>query len=269
MGGRRRGRPCTALPRGRSIREGSSDGQQHTPRGAAHPMPWGAAVTFSLADFVKHRPWLYHLTAAANVEGIRPRGELLSAGRIFTEGAVPHRRSEHRPDAVQVPIGRDVITVCDQAPLYAGNIALAPDFTFEDLLKLLNGFVFFWPGGEDGPMTPGRNHFERYRQSRPSVLRIPSGHLADSGPSPAPLFSRYNTGAPRFSRGQASPRGPDVFKSHDRFEGTLSDVVEVGFSFSLPLPATTEFSIEPFSAWRPMFMGSLLAGGRAPETTKT
>jgi hypothetical protein len=170
---------------------------------------------------------------------------------------------------VEVTVGGHIITICDQGPLYSRNIALSPGFTFPALIELLNGYVFFWPGLDAGPIKSGRNHFERYRDDHPSVIRVPTASLFALGPSPTPLFSRYNTGAPRFSRGQASPRGPDVFLSHERFPGVASDVIEVGFRGSIRLPTTAEVSNEPFAAWRPLFSSSAASTSYAYAPTDT
>jgi hypothetical protein len=132
-------------------------------------------------------------------------------------------------------------------------MALAPGFDFDDLVELLNAHVFFWPGSEQGPVRSGLNHCERYRESRPAILRIRTESLLGSPSGPQARFSKYNSGAPRYSGGLPSPRGPDLFESSDRFPGTIQNVIEVAFKGPVGLPPDTELTTDPFAGWRPFF----------------
>ena len=42
-------------------------------------------------------------------------------------------------------------------------------FVFEDLVEILNGRVFFWPGAVGGPISYGVRHFERYQNEKPVI----------------------------------------------------------------------------------------------------
>jgi len=82
------------------------------------------------------------------------------AGRLDLLRA--RRRSGERVtvDGIQVHLR-------DQAPLHAGNVDLPANWSFEDLVELLNRQVFFWPGTvvevtfQSRALLPPDTHFGR------------------------------------------------------------------------------------------------------------
>ena len=121
---------------------------------------------------------------------------------------------------------------------------LPDDWTFKRWLKHLNSFVFFWPGSAQGPIRSGVAHFNRYADEHPALVRIPMQDLLKANPDSPPCFSRYNSGAPRQSQGQGSPRGPDTFTCGSVFSQSHQpcDVVEVAFKTSVNLPDTMDLA---------------------------
>jgi hypothetical protein len=158
------------------------------------------------------------------------------------------RRTRHEP----VVVGGAEILVRDQAPLHKGNLQLLDGYSFEDFVESLNRRIFFWPGGPGGPISYGVRHFERYREESPVILRISFQSLLKANPSASPQYCKYNSGSPRCSDGNKSPRGPNTFLSIHDFSGTPSQVVEVTFDREIQLPKDSEFGANPKGPWRPL-----------------
>jgi hypothetical protein len=64
------------------------------------------------------------------------------------------------------------------------------------------------------------------------------------------LFSKYNTGAPRCTKGKGSPRGPNTFVAVERATFSVSGVVEVAFKDAVKLPESTQIGDSPVGPWR-------------------
>jgi hypothetical protein len=163
-----------------------------------------------------------------------------------------------RPDLLRVPrrgpvqliIGDRTIVLRDQAPLYKGKMKLPRGYTFEQFVESLNRRIFFWPGGGNGPIDYGIRHFECYKDENPVILRIDFQSLCQLNSSVSPLFCRYNSGSPRVSYGNKSPRGPNTFLAADDFDETPSKVVEVTVDTDMAIPAGTQFGRNPAGPWR-------------------
>jgi hypothetical protein len=112
--------------------------------------------------------------------------------------------------------------------------------------------VFFWPGWSRGPVSSGMNHFERYRSERPVVLRVATGELFEANRRGEPLFCKYNSGAPRCSMGNGSPRGPTVFLNAAQFDASPSSVVEVTFRSAVILPPSVQAAGSLNGPWEPL-----------------
>ena len=135
--------------------------------------------------------------------------------------------------------------VRDQAPLHAGHIEFAPGFSYDDLVALLNGLVFFWPGNDAGPIREGQNHFKRYAAEQPVILRIRTEDLIASAGWGRVRGCKYNSGAPRTTNGRRSPRGPDTFFPLGGFNGTRSSVKEIVVEGGVDLPSLVEIATQP------------------------
>lgn len=161
-----------------------------------------------------------------------------------------HASSAHRICLV----GGEEVHVRDQEPLCRGNLELDSDLTFEDFVEKINGLVFFRPGGQDGPFQPGHRHFRRYRCEKPALIRVCTQALFHANRCATPLFCRYNSGAPRCSKGKTSPRGTRTFLDADSFPDTLGKVIETTFPDSVVLPEdATEIGRTPEGSWKPFF----------------
>jgi hypothetical protein len=143
------------------------------------------------------------------------------------------------------------VVLKDQHPLVAANVSLADGWTFADFVEYLNEHVYFWPGDAIGMLARGRRLLAHYAPDSPLVLRVPFKALVSANPSTAPLFSPYNSGAPRQQRGKPVHRGPTMFRSADRARGRPYEVIEVAFRGAIVLPVETEVAGEP-EVWNPL-----------------
>ncbi len=193
-------------------------------------------MPLAIEKFIELRPWLDHLTARKNLPLLRARPRLYPAQQLIDEASEPG----HGRRRVSVELKRTGVVIRDQFPLHPAHVDLAPGFTMEDLMDLLNTHVYFWPGTDVGPSSHGQRHQSRYRDEKPALLRVPTAALVRSDALPEPLFCYYNSDAPRTTRGRRSPRGPDLFRSAHDFHRTASRVVEVVFAGAVPLPPDTE-----------------------------
>jgi hypothetical protein len=157
------------------------------------------------------------------------------------------RARRHLPTTIR--IGGVDVWIRDQRPLYRGNIKFPNGYTLEDLIESLNRRVFFWPGTAAGPISYGIRHFGRYKEEKPIILRIGFEELVDGNRTVAPRYCNYNSGSPRCSNGEKSPRGPNTFLLADDFNGTPSKVVEVTFDSAITLPRHAEFGVTPKGPW--------------------
>ncbi|MFI4915863.1 MAG: DUF7002 family protein [Phycisphaerales bacterium JB060] len=187
-------------------------------------------MQFMLADYLRLRPTLFHLTARANLPLIERTRRLRPAVDIFAAAGMGHLSRTRRAESVVVECGGQAIHVRDQAPLFEKNCGLAEGWTFADLVQHLNEHVFFWPGG-DKPIQQGLNHFGRYAKDDCVVLVLPTEQVFTANPEPR--FSACNSGSPRHKavngKGVPGPRGPDTFRLAHDFDGTPGKVVEVVF----------------------------------------
>lgn len=210
-------------------------------------------MPFTLSDFAERRPFLFHLTSERNLQRIRETSHLESAFSLIAKSGRPEILREHRLAETELRIGADTVLLRDQSPLLAANVDLAIGWSFADLIEFLNRRVFFWPGDGTGPIKPGRNHFERYRREAPVILRCLFNSVRHLNRTNAPLFCRFNSGAPRQNNGQPIPRGPDSFVAAGRFPGNPSAAVEVTFLDHVQLPPDTQVASRFDGPWSELF----------------
>ena len=203
--------------------------------------------------FAALRPYLFHLTARSNVAHIRISRRLHSmvvlARKAGRSDLLDVRRAEH----VRLTVNGNAVHIRDQAPLHEKNMLLEDGWSFSRFVRHLNERVFFWPGGPSGPIAYGLRHFGRYTQERPALLRISTEALFAANRKARPLFCRYNSGSPRWSRGVPSPRGPATFLPAKRAAFSPANVVEVAVVGGVVLPASTELGNNPSGPWRRLF----------------
>ena len=204
-----------------------------------------------LQRFSKLRTYLFHLTARANLCSIAADGALHPAAAILQQAKRPDLLAVRRLRHELVRLSQSVVQVRDQAPLHSGAISFEPGWGLAKWVEHVNRHVFFWPGSASGAIRSGLNHYQRYASEAPVLLRIPTSALLSNG-VPQPLFSRFNSGAPRFSRGRPSPRGSSTYLGAEGFASPPSRVIEVLFRGSVLLPSDTEVSTSFSGPWQPL-----------------
>lgn len=204
--------------------------------------------------FLKLRPFAYHTTALTNLDRIRRTRTIESARRLFElagRGGDPRLR-ERRRGPTPLPIDGELVSIRDQDPLHPGAIAFEAGWDLPRLVELLNGFAFFWPGGETGPIGYARNHYARYRAAGEAlaVLRIPTRALFEENRARRILFTRVNSGSARAHQGARAPRGPSTFRAAEAFTSTPGDVKEVVVEGGAVLPSAVEVAETLGGPWR-------------------
>ncbi len=201
---------------------------------------------------IRYRPWLYHLTSRENLTAIRKERRLESAARLLEAAERSGDIREKRPAHQVIEVRGKQRLLRDQQPLYAGNIEFEDSHKFEDVVAMLNRYVFFWPGKEDGPSDYGVRHFQRYQSERPVVIRIRTKDALKGSRRDGLRLCAYNSGAPRCSAGRKSPRGPETFLPLSEFPHGVSRVVEVVVEHEVELPTGAEVGHHPQGPYSPM-----------------
>src|SRR5262245_58960363 len=88
----------------------------------------------------------------------------------------------------------------------------------------------------------------RYKDEDPVILRVPTDALPDGLE-----FSRYNSGSPRWSRGEPSPRGHTTFRRAKECDFVVGRIVEVTVPGAVALPSSTECGPSPSGPWTSLF----------------
>ena len=156
---------------------------------------------------------------------------------------------KRRSGIVTITVNGSLIDLRDQKPLYPGKMRLQGGWTFADLIRQLNDRIFFWPGGDDGPISSGVRHYQRYKGTAIVIMRVRTQHVLSTNRSAIPLFCKYNSGSPRPTGGKGSPRGPSTFVECHSAPYTPSKVVELTFANMIQLPRQIESSAGPFGPW--------------------
>jgi hypothetical protein len=205
-------------------------------------------MAFALAQFLRYRPHLYHLTAVENLKSIVSAQKLRCANALLKEAGLLQQAVLRREEHLRLRTNEGTMLIRDQKPLVSGAIEFEEGWDLMRFVEYVNQHVFFWPGTAVGPINPGLNHFERYRAECPVILR-----LATQDADPNSLrFSRYNSGAPRCSGGKYSPRGSRTYLAANEFPGTASEVVEVVATGEFALPTNVEMSFDLGLTWKPL-----------------
>jgi hypothetical protein len=216
-------------------------------------------VVFTRAHWIRHRPFLYHYAPLANIERIIKRREMLSAEVIV--------RKAHAYDPSQVlspetflrmprdrsivlrigPLEEDVFVLNDQLPMVHRSSFAELDGTHGDFVALLNRFIFYWPGNQDGPITKG-DHGQSFRRRYKhfAELRIPIDDVWTDGFHPK--FCRYNSGAPQ--KRDRVKRGPSIFVDASDDKVVTRKVVETIFLKQVALPRSTQWRADALSDWQ-------------------
>ena len=206
-------------------------------------------MAIDLTALCRLRPYLYHLTARANLPRIARLRRLDSAAALLVQARRQELLRQRRRAKCEVAIEDEVVLIRDQAPLHQGNMLL-DGMTFEDFVAHLNSHVFFWPGREHGPIPHGVRHYERYADETPGILRARTSEILSANPTAAPSFCRFNSGSPRWNRGRPSPRSANTFSSATTADFREGAIIEVTFSESVTLPQQAEVADSPYGPWR-------------------
>ena len=208
-------------------------------------------MAIELSEFTRLRPFVYHITSRENADTLRRARRIRTTESILRSSnrldLLRTRRSGHV--ALETPDGTVVLK--DQRPLIEANTALAGGWDFGSYVAFLNGFTFFWPGTETGPIGPGRRLLDRYEAEGPLVLRIDTSALLNENRDVVPEFCAVNSGAPRYNAGQPARRGPDLFATADEFPRRAAKVVELAFRADVALPVSTAY--RTVSGWSDFF----------------
>ncbi len=216
-------------------------------------------MALTRSHWIRHRPFLYHYAPLANIERIIKRREMLSAEVIVRRAHAYAPSQVSDPDAflrtprvepVPLRIGsleEDVFVLNDQWPMVHKSSFAEWDGSREDFVSLLNCFVFYWPGNQNGPITKG-DHGQSFRRRYEyfAELRIPIDDVWTDGFHPK--FCRYNSGAPQ--KRDRVKRGPSIFVEASDDEVFTRKVVETVFLTQVALPRTTQWRADALSDWR-------------------
>ena len=196
-------------------------------------------MPFAVEEFVRLRPFAYHVTSRYNLDLLRLSGWIRTAAELIRASDRPELLGVRRQSevAIETTFGRVVLK--DQRPLIAANLQLAAGWSLGDFVEYLNSFTYFWPGRDRGPIGPGQRLLDHYEADGPLVLRVPTIDLLRANPDVLPEFCAFNSGAPRYNAGRRAFRGPHLFCVADQFPRAASEVVELAFRAAVSLPSTT------------------------------
>ena len=193
-------------------------------------------MSFTVSEYSKLRPFLYHVTARENLSRLRRTRLLAPAAELIRAAGRPELLRTRRAESVTVFIDGEAVVLKDQRPLIEANVEPTDGWEFGDLVEFLNEHVFFWPGDAIGPILSGQRLLAHYAADLPAILRVSVADLMAANRALPPLFSPYNTGAPRMQRGKPVRRGPDIFRVAHEARRRRFEVVEVAFRGTLTLP---------------------------------
>lgn len=211
-----------------------------------------STVPFLFDDLANHRPYLYHLTSAANLSRIRATRTLDSAAELMRRAGRLDLLRVRRRQAVQIIVEDTAIMLRDQAPLHNGHIAFEDGWDIGQLVESINSRVFFWPGDSISPIDYGVRHFGRYAKEKPVILRVGLRELVAANLAIPPLYCPYNSGSPRTVAGKKSPRGPSTFLPSDSFPRSHQRVVETTFEGQIAVSGVDVFVQTGTGAYAPL-----------------
>ena len=208
-------------------------------------------MPFQLDEFVRLRPFAYHVTHRENVRLLKASGTLRTAASIIQEAGAVHLLGLRRENETVVQLPEGPVVLKDQRPLIAANLALPANWSVADFVEYLNSFVYFWPGWDRGLIGPGQRLLSHYEEDGPGVLRCSTADLIAANPHVVPEFCPYNSGAPRYHSGKRAFRGPNLFMDAARFPRRASEVVELAFRGDIALPQSTQLRTDV--GWTPLY----------------
>jgi hypothetical protein len=153
-------------------------------------------------------------------------------------------------------LGVERVILQSQRLLVEKNIEWEFGWNLNRFVSVLNSFVFFWPGREDGPVLSGQGHAKSQDGPESAItIRFPTVDLFSSI-SAEPLFCRFNSGSPRMTPINAiarpSPRGHLTFLTASDFHAGAAKVVEVVVKDQVKLPCGSQFRMRQDDTWTPI-----------------
>ena len=207
---------------------------------------------FELQDFIKLRPYVYHLTSRDNLHRLELTGRMDSAAELLRMAEetdlLQKRRVKHEP----LRIDDETVWLREQLPLDEGSITFEEGWNMPRLVEHINRRVYFWPGRAEGFSDYGLRHLGRHLEEGPTLLRIPLGKLVEANKGNPPRLCAYNSGSPRVVNGKKSPRGSTTFVTAEEFPRGWKGVIEVTFENFVLLPDETEVRFFAVTAWGPI-----------------
>jgi len=200
-------------------------------------------MTIEFKKLINKNPFLFHLTYLPSLERIRRSMSLESAAKLLELGNQTTWLRKRREEMLEFRIGDDQVVLTDQRPLTSGNVDFQDGWDLGHLVESVNRRVFFWRGDHNGLLSKDRGHFGTYseRGSQLVFLRIPFIDAVAQKRNFTPEYCRFNSGGPRCSGGNKSPRGPNTFVEAGNADFTFGEVREVVFREVFFLPDSTEF----------------------------
>jgi hypothetical protein len=202
------------------------------------------------------RPFLFHLTARENIEGIKSEQKMFPAKALLESAGRQDLIGVHRRAHRTIYVKSRAVKIRDQDKLHAANIEFESGWDLTRFIGHVDSHVFFWPGTPLGPIKNGQEHFGRYAHERPVLIRVGFRALVNANESATLLLCRFNSGAPRTipPLGRRSPRGSTTYVPAEEFDGTAKDVKEVVFRDNLILPQTETAAADSYEGpWRKLW----------------
>jgi hypothetical protein len=104
------------------------------------------------AALLKLRPYVYHITAAANLPAIKRAGSIRCAAALLVDGGRRDLLQTRRRGQTELQVGPDLVAIRDQDPLVPGALDMTDGATLGEYVAYLNSLVYLWPGDEQRPM---------------------------------------------------------------------------------------------------------------------
>ena len=102
-------------------------------------------MAFALAQFLRYRPHLYHLTAVENLKSIVSTQKLRCANALLEEAGLLRQAVLRREEHFRVRTNEGAMLIRDQKPLVSGAIEFEEGWDLMRFVGYVNQHVFFWP----------------------------------------------------------------------------------------------------------------------------
>jgi hypothetical protein len=203
-----------------------------------------------IQDFIKKRPYLYHLTDRSNLPLILKAKELWSTTAIVTS-FLPKKDAytflrEKREKHTTIFDGKLNYKIRDQKPILMTVLERSlSEGNAGDFIELLNKRVFWWP-----TLSRLNRHYNTYANEKPVILRVKTDEIFEINDNIE--FCHLNSGATRCHpkyQGNAPTRGKNSFLSIENYNKDIASVAEVTFVGTCKLPQNVWVGSQPDGKW--------------------